>query len=129
MKFFKLIRRNLFRNKMRAILTLGLMAVIFFFVATLLSILESFDTYGNQGEGANRLVVQSAISLINPLPYAFEEKIRQVPGVVDICKMQWIGAYYKDKKNFFANFAVDHDKMESVFDDYKIDPKQLADFK
>src|SRR3954451_18618562 len=42
--------------------------------------------------------------------------------------MQWIGAYYKDKKNFFANFAVDHDRMGSVFDDYKIDPQQMKDF-
>src|SRR5207247_3783738 len=31
--------------------------------------------------------------------------------------------------NFFANFAVDHDKMATGFDDYKIDPKQMAAFK
>lgn len=129
MKFFKLIWRNLFRNKMRAVLTLGLMMVIFFFVATLLSILENFERYSDQGKGSNRLVVQSAVSLANPLPYSHEAKIRQVPGVVETCKLQWIGAYYKDKKNFFANFAVDHDKMESVFDDYKVDAKQMADFK
>lgn len=128
MKYFKLVRRNLFRNKARSFLTLILMAVIFFFVATLLSILESFDRYSNQGSGANRLVVQSAISLTNPLPYSFEEKLRQVPGVVDACKLQWIGAYYKEKSNFFANFAVDHDHMASVFEDYKIDPKQMAAF-
>jgi putative ABC transport system permease protein len=52
-----------------------------------------------------------------------------VPGVVDVCKLQWIGAYYKDKSNFFANFALDHDKMETVFDDYKVDPAQMAAFK
>jgi putative ABC transport system permease protein len=129
MKYFKLIRRNLFRNKLRAFLTLVLMMVIFFFVATLLSILESFDRYEDAGKGANRLVVQSAVSLANPLSYSQEEKIRQVPGVVDSCKLQWIGAYYKDKKNFFANFAVDHEKMQTVFDDYKIDPAQMAAFK
>jgi putative ABC transport system permease protein len=42
--------------------------------------------------------------------------------------MQWIGAYYKERKNFFANFAVDQDKMKTVFSEYKIDPKQMADF-
>jgi len=97
-------------------------------VATLLSILETFDRYNNSGEGANRIVVMSAISLANPLSYAQEEKIRQVPGVVDTCKVQWIGAYYKDKKNFFANFAIDHDKMATVFPDYKVDPKEMAVF-
>ncbi|MEO8033497.1 MAG: ABC transporter permease [Acidobacteriota bacterium] len=128
MRFFKLIRRNLFRNRMRAVLTMLLMAVIFFFVATLLSILDNFDTFSDAGEGANRLVVQSAISLANSLPYAHEQKLRAVPGVIDVCKLQWIGAYYKDKKNFFANFAVDHDHFATVFDDFKVEPQAFAAF-
>jgi putative ABC transport system permease protein len=128
MKFAKLIRRNLFRNKVRAILTMLLLAVIFFFVATLLAILDNFETFSNAGEGSNRIVVQSAISLATLLPYAHEQKIRQLPGVVDTAKLQWIGAYYKEKSNFFSNFAIDGEKMPMVFDDYKIDPKQRADF-
>ncbi|MEA2162648.1 MAG: putative transport system permease protein [Thermoanaerobaculia bacterium] len=128
MRFLKLIRRNLFRNKVRAILTMMLLAVIFFFVATLLSILDNFESFSNAGEGSNRLVVQSAISLANLLPYAHEQKIQQIPGVVDTAKLQWIGAYYKEKSNFFANFAIDPEKMPSVFDDYKVDPKELAAF-
>jgi putative ABC transport system permease protein len=126
MKFANLIRRNLFRNPSRAALTMLLMAAIFFFVATLLSILQNFDMASEMGDGYNRLAVQSAISLANFLPFSHEPKIRQIPGVIDTCKMQWIGAYYKDRKNFFANFAMDHDKWTTVFPDYKIDPKQLA---
>ncbi len=128
MKFTKLIVRNLFRNKLRAVMTMLLMAAIFFFVSTLLSILHNFDQAAEMGKGYNRLAVQSAISLANFLPFAHEQKIRQIPGVVETCKMQWNGAYYKERKNFFANFAVDHDKMTRVFEDYKIDPKQFADF-
>jgi putative ABC transport system permease protein len=127
-KFAKLIRRNLFRNKLRAIMTILLLAVIFFFVATLLAILDNFENFSNSGEGANRLVVQSAISLANLLPYAHEQKIRAIPGVVDTAKLQWIGAYYKEKSNFFANFAVDVDKFPTVFDDYKVAPQDLAAF-
>jgi len=128
MKYFKLIRRNVFRNKLRASMTLLLMAVIFFFVSTLISILQLFDRFEDQGQGANRIVVQSAISLANALPYAYEQKLREVPGVEDVCKLQWIGAYYKEKKNFFANFAVDQDRMASVFEDYRIDPQQMKAF-
>ena len=129
MKFFKLIRRNLFRNKLRTILTLFLMAAIFFFVSTLLSILANFEAASNAGEGQNRLGVQSAISLANPLPLSHEAKIRTIPGIVDTAKLQWVGAYYKDQRNFFANFAVDHDKMETVWDDYAIPRDQLEAFK
>lgn len=128
MKFAHLIRRNLFRNRSRALLTMLLMAAIFFFVATLLSILESFDRNAEMGDGENRLAVQSAISLANFLPFAHEPKIQRIAGVVDTCKMQWIGAYWKEKKNFFANFAVDAPKMRSVFPDYKVDDKQFSDF-
>lgn len=128
MKFFKLIRRNLFRNKLRAILTMLLLAVIFFLVSTLMSILDSFDSFSNAGQGANRIVVQSAISLANSLPYSYEQKLRALPGVEDVAKLQWIGAYYKDKRNFFANFAVDHDHFATVFDDYKTEPKTFADW-
>jgi len=129
MKFAKLIRRNLFRNKLRSILTLLLMAAIFFFVATLLSILENFEAAGNSGEGQNRLGVQSAISLANPLPLSHEAKIATLPGIEAVAKLQWLGAYYKDPKNFFANFAVDHDKMEAVWDDYTTPPDQMEAFK
>ena len=40
-------------------------------------------------------------------------------------KLQWLGAYYKEPKNFFANFAVDHDKMEVVWDDYATPKDQM----
>ena len=52
------------------------------------------------------------------LPVAHEQKIRQVPGVTDVCQMQWFGAYYKEPKNFFANFAIDHATMAAIWDDY-----------
>jgi len=129
MKFRKLVLRNLFRNKLRTFLTLTLMAAIFFFVSTMLSILANFEAASNSGEGQNRLGVQSAISLANPLPLAHESQIQQVPGVVDVAKMQWFGGYYKEPKNFFANFAVDHEKMETVWDDYNLPKDQLDAYK
>jgi putative ABC transport system permease protein len=127
-KFSKLIVRNLFRNKLRAVLTMLLMAAIFFFVATLLSILENFTMFSEAGAGQNRLAVQSAISLVNMLPLSHEAKIRQIPGLVDVCALQWFGAYYKEPKNFFANFAVDHKHMRTVFDDYRTSDAEFAAF-
>src|SRR6266852_9479070 len=125
MKFSKLIYRNIFRNRLRAILTVLLMAAIFFFIATLLSILENFTLFSEAGKGQNRLATQSAFSLGNVLPVAHEQKIRQIPGIADVCQMQWFGAYYKEPKNFFANFAIDHHHMRTVFDDYAVPDKEF----
>jgi putative ABC transport system permease protein len=127
MKYLKLIRRNLFRNRLRAVLTIALLAIIFAFVTVLMGILHSYTSVS--AEGLNRLVAQSAISVTNRLPFAYEQKIRQLPGVADTCKEQWIGDYYKDKRNYFTNYAIDADRFASVFDDYKVDPKQMDDWR
>jgi len=128
MKFVSIILKNLFRNKIRSLLTVLLMGAIFFFVATLLSILDNFEQASTANEGQNRLGVQSAISLANMLPFSHEAKIQKVEGIVATAKMQWVGAYYKTQKNFFANFAIDHDKMATVWDDYSVPTDQMKAF-
>lgn len=129
MKYFRYVYKNLFRNPVRSILTILLAGAIFFFVATLLSILANFEAAENSAEGQNRLGVQSAVSLATMLPIAYEQKIEKVPGVRAVTKMQWLGAYYKEQKNFFANFAIDHEKMDTIWDDYAVPPDQLEAFK
>jgi len=126
LRFFKLIRRNLFRNRLRTVLTIALLATIFFFVTVMMGILHGLTAV--TPAGANRLVVENAMSVTTRLPFSYEQKIRQLPGIVDICKEQWVGNYYRDKRNMFTNYAVDHDRFATVFDDYRVDPKQLADW-
>ena len=85
----------------RSFLMIVLMGAIFFLVATLLQIVYAFDHFDSGGTG-DRLVVQSAFSLAQMLPYAHEQKLRQVPGVVEIAKSQWLAGYYKEPRNSFA---------------------------
>jgi len=124
MRFSKLILRNLFRNRIRAVLTMLLLATIFFFVAVLMGVLHSYTAVSESG--LTRLVVENGIALTNRLPLAYQQTLQRLPGVVAVCKQQWIGNYYKDKKDYFPNFAVDHETFGTVFDDYKVDPQQLA---
>lgn len=127
MKFARLIFRNAFRSPVRSIMTVCLMMAIFFLVATLLAIVETFERSDTGGTG-DRLVVQSAFSLANMLPFSDEEKIRRVPGVVDVAKSQWVGGYYKDERNFITIMAVDADKLGTVFPDYAVPQDQLDAF-
>jgi len=127
MKYAKLIRRNLFRNKLRSFLMIALMGAIFFLVASLIQILHAFDSMNNAGTG-DRLVVESAFSLATMLPYAHEQKLRQVPGVVEVAKSQWLGGYYKERRNTFAILTADADKFAAVFPEYKLDAAENAAF-
>jgi putative ABC transport system permease protein len=57
--------------------------------------------------GQERLMVIHKVSLINPLPAAYEGRIKQVPGVTEVTHANWFGGYYQDVRNQFATFAVD----------------------
>lgn len=61
---------------------------------------------GVETSSANRLVTRNKISLIYSLPLSYRNKISQVQGVSGVGYGVWYGGIYKDKKNFFAQFAI-----------------------
>jgi len=67
--------------------------------------------YGQETPGqALRLVVRHRVSLAQPIPVAYEAKIRNVPGVKEVSVWNWFGGTYKDNrdpKNFFARLGVE----------------------
>jgi putative ABC transport system permease protein len=108
------LRNAFLRNKTRAFLTvLGTMvgALVFVFLRTVLS-----AWYGSSdASAADRLVTRNAVSLTQPLPLSYRERILQVPGVSKVTWSNWFGGIYKDPKNFFARFAVDPPTALEVF--------------
>jgi len=64
----------------------------------------------------------------NPLPLAHEEKIKNLPGIEEIAKLQWVGAYYKEPKNFFANFAADAAKLREIYPELKMSDAEWQAF-
>lgn len=61
---------------------------------------------GVETSSVNRLVTRNKISLIYSLPLSYRNKISQVSGVSGVGYGLWYGGIYKDKKNFFAQFAI-----------------------
>jgi putative ABC transport system permease protein len=78
--------------------------------------------------GANRLVIRNRVSLIQPLPIAYRDRILQVPHVTHATFASWFGGYYQDMKNFFPNFAIDVEDYRSVFPEYKFEEGQWEAF-
>ena len=102
------------RNKTRSFLTvLGvvLSAVAFLFLRTVLTAWYS----SAEASSADRVVTRNAISIINPLPLNYAQRIAQVPGVTKVTWSNWFGGIYKDRKNFFAQFAIDAPTALDVF--------------
>jgi putative ABC transport system permease protein len=111
-----LAMRNAFlRNKTRSFLTvLGTVVAALAFVF-LRSILTAWYA-SSEASAADRVVTRNAVSIINPLPLSYRQRIAAMPGVTQVTFSNWFGGYYKDRKNFFANFAIEPKSALEVFD-------------
>ena len=83
MKFRGLIFANLFRKKIRFLLTIGSFAVALFLFG-LLAVVKGAFSQGVEVAGADRLVVINRVSIIQPLPLSYRERILQLRGVKTI---------------------------------------------
>lgn len=127
MLILKLLIRNTFRHRLRSGLTiLGITIAILAF--GLLRTVITTWYLGVEASSATRLVVRNAVSLIFPLPLSYKDRIRQVEGVTQVSYGNWFGAYYIDRKNFFANFAVEGRTYLDLYPELVMDPGEKMAF-
>jgi putative ABC transport system permease protein len=113
MKFRSLIFANLFRKKIRLLLTIGSFAVALFLFAFLAVVRDAFNR-GADVAGADRLVIINRTSIINTIPLSYRDKILRIPGVKVITHNNWFGGVYQDEKNFFPQFVIDPENQRQV---------------
>jgi putative ABC transport system permease protein len=127
MKFRKLILANLFRKKIRLILTVGSFAVALF-LFTFLAVVRGAFSRNTELAGADRLVVINRVGLINTMPVAYGDKIRQIHGVKFVTHNNWFGGVYQDEKNFFPQFVIDPDNQRQVMIEMHVPDDQWKTF-
>lgn len=127
MKFRGLIFANLFRKKLRLILTIGSFAVALFLFAFLAVVRGAF-TRGADIEGADRLVTINRVSIIQPLPLAYRDKMQRIPGVEAVTHNNWFGGVYQDERNFFPQFVIDVENQRKVFPELVVPDDQWQNF-
>lgn len=127
MKFRGLIFANLFRKKLRLTLTIGSFAVALFLFAFLAVVRGAFNR-GADIAGADRLVIINRISIIQPLPLAYRDKILRIPGVKAITHNNWFGGVYQEEKNFFPQFAIDIENQRQVIPELVVPDDQWQNF-
>ena len=128
MYFLKLVFKNIFRAKLRTALTMiGLVIAIVAF-GLLQTVVDAWYA-GSNGASASRMVTRNAISLVFSMPIYYRERIKTVDGVKAVSISNWFGGIYKEPKNFFAQFAVDHENFFDLYPEFLISPEQLLAFK
>ena len=127
MKYLPFILRNLNRKKTRTILTVGSIAVALFLFGLLITI-ETGLNAGVDVAGADRLVVRNRISLIQPLPLSYQQRLRQIEHVSEATHATWFGGIYQDERNFFPQFSIDTETYRKVFTEFVIPDDQWQSF-
>ncbi|MBM3813220.1 MAG: ABC transporter permease [Acidimicrobiia bacterium] len=130
-RHLSLIFKNSLRNKRRSVLTILSIAVSLCLLGVLMALYHSFFHSEAPEEQALRLIVRNRVSLANPLPLSYKQRIAGVNGVKDVMVFQWFGGTYKDARdpaNFFARFAVDPEKLSTNFPEYKMSEDQWKAF-
>jgi putative ABC transport system permease protein len=121
--------RNLWRNRLRTILTIvGVAVSILTFVA-----LRTFVyawTSAAEFAARDRVVTRHKVTFVMPLPKRYIEDVRNTPGIKTATWMSWFGG--KDPKHeneFFGNFAVDKETFFNVYDEIQVDGQGLQKWK
>jgi len=114
MKFARIIWANLFRKRVRLLLTIGSFAVALFLFVFLAVVSDAFNR-GADVAGADRLVIINRTSIINPIPLKYRDQILRIPGVKAITHNNWFGGTYIEEKNFFPQFVIDPENQREVF--------------
>src|SRR5260370_11299189 len=127
MKYGGLLFANLFRKKIRLMLTLGSFAVAIFLFSFLALVKQAFN--GGIGiAGVDRLVVINRTSIIQSLPMSYRDRILHIPGVKRVTFDNWFGGVYQDPKNALSEFAIDVENQREVFPEFVVPDDQWQTF-
>ena len=124
MKFIPLLWKNLWRKKVRTLVTLVSLFIAFVLFGMLMTIRTAF-TFGVDIAGLDRLVLIHKVSLIMPLPVSYLPRLQNTPGVELATHNTWFGGVYQDPSNFFAQIAVEPEPFMKIYPEYKLPPEQM----
>ena len=128
MYFIRLVLKNIFRARLRSALTIvGLVVAIVAF-GLLQTVVDAWYA-GSDAASSSRLISRNAISLVFSMPLSYKDKVRAVEGVKAVSYSNWFGGIYKDARNFFPQFAVDHETYFDLYPEFLIKPDDLLAFK
>jgi putative ABC transport system permease protein len=123
MKYWNLVWSAMRRKRLRTIFTLLSIVVAFVLYGYLAAIDQAFSM-GVDVAGADRLVLMHKVSLIQPLPESYQDRIAAVPHVVEVTHASWFGGIYQDPKNFFGQFAVEPEAYLKLYPEFIVPEAQ-----
>jgi putative ABC transport system permease protein len=125
---FDLVRKNLFRRKLRASLMIVSILIAFMIFGVLAGFYRAF-TAGEDSAAADRMITVNKINFTQPMPIAYYNRVRAIEGVRQVTFANWFGGYYQDPKNFLMSLAIEPTTYFDVYrSEFDVPPEQLQAF-
>jgi putative ABC transport system permease protein len=129
-KWLPFVWRNLARNPLRSILTGGAIALAVALVCLLRTMPDGLNFMLERIASNTRVVVHNEAGLVYPLPYAYLQKVRSLPGVVSAASWTWFGGLFVEEEGVtFPSFAIEPEPIGTVWADWGIEPRALEEFR
>jgi putative ABC transport system permease protein len=123
-KFLHLVWSGLWRSRTRAVLTVSSIAVAFVLFGLLRGVNAWFDGQ-LPGSRADRLIVVSRVSNVEPLPSAHLRLIEKVPGVRRATLVGALPATYQSRGNDVLALATDPGALFDIYPDWHVSAEAL----
>lgn len=119
MTFLQLVRKNLFRKKLRVSLTVFAI-LIAFLIFGVLGAAQALFNQPPSAASASRLIATNKINFTVPLPISYAEKVRAIEGVTRVSHQSWFGGYYQVEANRLIAFAVEPQTFLDTYTEFAI---------
>ncbi|HSM14347.1 MAG TPA: FtsX-like permease family protein [Thermoanaerobaculia bacterium] len=126
MKYWALVWSNLRRRRARTIFTFASIVAAFVLFSFLAAVRVAFRA-GVDVAGADRLFTTHKVSIIQPLPMAYQQKIAAVPGVVAVTHASWFGGIYQNPNTGFQGVfqaPVDPEAYLAMYPEFRLPEEQ-----
>jgi putative ABC transport system permease protein len=126
-KFLPLLWASLQRKRLRTWLTLSSIVVAFLLFGVLQTMRAAL-TGSAELAGVDRLMTIHKISLIQPLPRSYLNRVLSVDGVRTATALSWFGGVFQEDRNQIAAMAVDPETFFEVYPEYELSDEARAAF-
>ncbi len=123
MRYWPLLWGSLKRKKIRTGFTLLSIVIAFVLYGYLAAINMAFRL-GVDVTGEDRLVLRHKVSFSILLPVSYEDRIKNIPGVVDVAHADWFGGIYQRPENFFPQMAVEPEAYLRLYPEFLLPEAQ-----
>jgi putative ABC transport system permease protein len=114
LKFMPLLNANLWRRRIRTLLTFASVATAFLLFGLLMALRHAISG-GVELSGADRLITMHKVSFIMSLPRSYVDRVAAVEGVRAVAPSSWFGGFYRDERSTIVAQATDAPSLLAVY--------------